>query len=573
MANKRRRSAFEDTDNGTDHETDPSRVVVLPIVSSTSKDKGTVATSRQTDEVPGDQTTRSSPPQKKLKYKPAPGRSSSAVPSTLMKQTAVSDRNTRSSSVSVSETSLRSTTSQRMSVRLAKKIHPFILSKSRDIYPYLAAKDSLDSAEPAREELGGTRGSTPSAPAHKKKGRAPRTISLADDEAKAALMEQWANLRMSQGTLLSRTTPGRDTTPHSSSNRGSQEPGRNETEIPSGEVAELDTLGFAPAIDQIEPFPPLPAAEPLPEMVVTNESVFTPAQAEELATENISSERLPGSEYDLMYPSSSPENIQATIENMAPSQNANEGTVETIVQAATEDMATSQNPNEKTMEKIVQASQHLTINDSLEVVNPPLQLLATDHEKKSSHPPGSPTMSKLDILPDTTISAGPAALIEDSSTRVSPSAVDIQLVVSAETDVDDVILGFHMLDLHEVLSPWVPVSPTAPSIYVPPAVQHLIAAMNHQLDIESQARRRAEELYSEEMHKRIKIEEVLDKLQKECGERREHGAIQPPPSLHAAPPEASARASPELHGQRDDEAGLTSTDITHPNVTMEGCSA
>ncbi|KAG0709005.1 hypothetical protein DFH29DRAFT_352720 [Suillus ampliporus] len=280
-------------------------------------------------------------------------------------------------------------------------------------------------------------------------------------------------------------------------------------------------------------------------MVVKNESAFTPAQVEELATENTSSERLPLSEYDLMYPSSSPGNIQAAIEDIAPSQSADEGKVETIVQT----------------------SPHLPINGSLEVVNQPLQLLATDSENKPLHPPRSPIMSKLDILTDNMISASPAVPVEESLTRASPSAVDIQLVIPAEAD--DVVLGFHMLDLHEVLSPWVPVSSTAPSVYVPPAVQQLIAAMKHQLEIECRARRRAEELYLEEMRKRIEMEEVIDKLQKECGQ----SAIQPPPSLDTAMRAASAHVSPELHGPRDGEARLTSIDITHPNVTTESSSA
>ncbi|KAG2129905.1 hypothetical protein DEU56DRAFT_487681 [Suillus clintonianus] len=272
-------------------------------------------------------------------------------------------------------------------------------------------------------------------------------------------------------------------------------------------------------------------------MPATNEPLFTPpqAEAEGLATYNTSAERLPLSDYDLRYPSSSPENRHPAIEDMAPSQYVDEGTKEIIAQAS-----------------------HFPANGSPEAGDQPLQLLATDSDIMLLHPPGSPIMSKLDILPETTISAGPAAPAEpeDSSTRASLSAVDvhppgspimskldilpettisagpaapaepedssaslstvdIQLVVSSQADIDDVVLGFHMLDLHEVLSPWVPISPTAPSVYVPPAVQHLITAMNRQLEIECQARRRAEELYLEEMRKRIKMEEVVDKLQKE----------------------------------------------------------
>jgi len=326
-----------------------------------------------------------------------------------------------------------------MSVRLAKKIHPYISSRSRDIYPYLATKDGLDSAEPMREEHGGTSwNSTPPTYTPKKKCN----ISLADEGAKAVLIEQWASLRMSQGTLLSSTSADR----------------RNELEIPSGEVAEPDKPpDFVPASDDIEPTCPRLSVsssnlvtEPPPEMSVTNESVVILAQAEGLSAQDNLLERLPLSGYDLRYPSLCPEDRQPTIEDIAPLQYADEETVETIAQAPP----------------------HSPTPGPLEVVNQSLQLLATDCEVMSLHSPSTRIMSNLETLPETTISAGPVEP-EDSSTRAS--AADIRLVVSTKSDVDDVVMGFHMLDLHEVLSPWVPVSPTAPSVYVPPAVHHLIA--------------------------------------------------------------------------------------------------
>ncbi|KAG2350513.1 hypothetical protein BDR05DRAFT_27305 [Suillus weaverae] len=371
-------------------------------------------------------------------------------------------------------------------------------------------------------------------------------------------MEEWANLRMSQGTLLSSMSASRDTTPHASSNRGSKEP-CNEAEIQSGEVAEPNEPHPTPANDHIEHTYPQPSGslsnqvdEPLSDSVMsaTNELLFTPPlpQAEGLAPHN----SLP--DYDLRYPSSSPVNVHLAIEDMVPSQYVNEETTETIAQAS-----------------------HIPVVGSLEVVNQPLQLLATDSEIMTLHPASSPMLPKLDILPETTISASPQAAApakpEDSSARASPSAVDIQLVVSSQADIEDVVLGFHMLDLHEVLSPWVPASPAAPSIYVPPAVQHLIAAMNRQLEIECKARKRAEALYLDEMRKRIQMEEVVDRLQRERGQTREQGASQQPPSLHVSSRAASAHASPEEAGQQDDEAKPTSTDTAYPNVTTEGSCA
>ncbi|KAG1889645.1 uncharacterized protein F5891DRAFT_1073481 [Suillus fuscotomentosus] len=413
-----------------------------------------------------------------------------------------------------------------MSSRLAKKIHPFILTKSRDIYPYLASKDSLDSTESLREEHGGTGSSTPSASTLKKKMGSPRNINF-DDGTKAALMEEWANLRMSQGTLLSTMNASKDTTTHLHSNRGSQEP-CNEAQIPSGEVAEPDNPHPTPTNDHIKhPSCSLSnqVVEPLPDSdaPATNELLFTPPLplGEEFTLHNSLSD------CDLRYPSSSPENVHAAIEGTAPSQYVNEGTTETIAQAS-----------------------HTPVIDSLEVVDQPLQLLATDSKTVTLHPPSSPILSKLDILPETTISAGPAASVKpaESSGRASP--VDIQLVVSPQADIDDIVLGFHMLDLHEVLSPWVPMSPAAPSVYVPPAVQHLIAGAS-------------------------RWKKWLIDYRGNGDQIREQDASpsQQPPSLHASPRAASTHASPEEAGQWDGGPKPTSTDTTYPDVTTEDSCA
>lgn len=378
---------------------------------------------------------------------------------------AVSGRSisTRASSF-VPDTSHQSLTSSRMSARLAR------VSKSQDIYPHSATKNALDSAEHE-----GTRNSDPAGLTLKRKRAALRPIDLkrkrgrrtsrpndlADEGTKAALMEQWANLRMSQGTLLSSKTVGRhsDTTPHLSSSHRNHEPplgGRPEVEILSCGVVEPDKLPDITATsDRIEPtclFPsisPALVAEPRPEVTVTNESIFTPPLG--FVTKNIPSERFSLSECELQCPSSPLVISQPAVEDIS----LDLGMVEAIAQAP-----------------------HPAINSSLEVANQPLQLLATDSElvSLSLRPPIARIISKLDTPPESAILEGPAPLVEpeDHKTGASPSAVDIQLLVSTEADVDYAV-GFHMLDLHEVLSPWVPMSPTAPSIYVPPAVHHLIS--------------------------------------------------------------------------------------------------
>ncbi|KAG2159591.1 uncharacterized protein EDB93DRAFT_1111058 [Suillus bovinus] len=434
-----------------------------------------------------------------------------------------------------------------MSSRLAKKIHPFIFTKSRDIYPYLASKDSLDSVESSQEEHSGTGCSTLSASTLKKKIGPLRKTSLADDGVKAALMEEWANLRMSQGTLLSSTSAGTDTTSHLSSKCGSHEP-CNKAEMPSGEVAEPNEPHPTPTNDHIKQDSGSlsnQVTEPHPDSDVpaTNELPFTPPLP--LDGESVLQYSL--SDCDLRYPSSSPENIHPAVEDMAPSQHVNEETTETTAKAS-----------------------HTPVIGSLEVVNQPSQLLATDRKITTLHLTSSPILPKLEILPETTILAGPAAPVEheESSTRASP-AVDIEHVVSSQADIEDVVWGFHMLDLHEVLSPWVPMSPAAPSVYVPPAVQHLIAAMKRQLEIECQARKRAEELYLDEMRLRIQMEEMVDRLQRERG----RGTSQQHPSVHASPRATSVHASPEGAGQRDGGAEPIPIDTTYPNATTEDSCA
>jgi hypothetical protein len=139
-----------------------------------------------------------------------------------------------------------------------------------------------------------------------------------------------------------------------------------------------------------------------------------------------------------------------------------------------EDIAPSQH---ETVRTIVQASLHSTGKGSPEFANQSLQLLATDGEVMPLRPPITHNILELDAPPESAVLKGPTPLVEPDNYRIgaSPSAVDIQLLVSTKEDVDDAILAFHMLDLHEVLSPWVPVSTTSPSVYVPPAVHHLIA--------------------------------------------------------------------------------------------------
>jgi len=259
-------------------------------------------------------------------------------------------------------------------------------------------------------------------------------------------MQQWATLRMSQGTLLSTAAVGRvlDTI-HVPSNRSTHEPpldGCSEVEIPSCEVVELDKPpDVFSARDHMELsclWPSVsPVVEPVADVNIAHETIPNPATG---ITPNTPCGGSPLLD-DLRYPTSSPETGQSGIA----AQQANVG-----------------------IETIAQASPHPATNVSVELANQPSQPLATSSEAMSPRPPITCIMSGLDT-PSESIEP------EDSQSRISPSAIGTQPLVSRKAEVEDALLDFNMLDLFEILSPWVPASPTAPSVYVPPVVHHLIA--------------------------------------------------------------------------------------------------
>ncbi|OBZ78662.1 putative J domain-containing protein C63.13 [Grifola frondosa] len=102
-----------------------------------------------------------------------------------------------------------------------------------------------------------------------------------------------------------------------------------------------------------------------------------------------------------------------------------------------------------------------------------------------------------------------------------PQDMDDVQANEPEQDVD-----FQMLDMPELVSfPWVPVgrSPTddqsslspESSLYVPPGVSQLIETMKRALDMQTSARRKAENRHAEEMQRRIDAERAAARLAEE----------------------------------------------------------
>ncbi|KDQ30657.1 hypothetical protein PLEOSDRAFT_1092232 [Pleurotus ostreatus PC15] len=94
---------------------------------------------------------------------------------------------------------------------------------------------------------------------------------------------------------------------------------------------------------------------------------------------------------------------------------------------------------------------------------------------------------------------------------------------------DDFEIDFQMLRLDEVTTPaWVPAGTGAPAMYVPPGAQELITSMKRSLDSVEKARRKLEERYLQEMHKRIALENELARLRR-CITLGSVGLKTPPP--------------------------------------------
>lgn len=93
----------------------------------------------------------------------------------------------------------------RVSARLARKIHPFINSRSSDIYMHLADPDgagNLLSEPPAGSVMSSTSNEmVGSQSAKQPRGRRRKVVDLVDENAKKHFMEEWARMRQSQGTF------------------------------------------------------------------------------------------------------------------------------------------------------------------------------------------------------------------------------------------------------------------------------------------------------------------------------------------------------------------------------------
>jgi hypothetical protein len=131
--------------------------------------------------------------------------STPAAPRSSQLSTQLQSRRRSRSRVGSPSTDVEYVRPSRVSARLSRKIHPFFNSRSSDIYTHLADPDgagSLLSAPPASSITLSTPNETVGSQSVKKsRGRRRKIADLTDENARRELMEEWARMRQSQGSL------------------------------------------------------------------------------------------------------------------------------------------------------------------------------------------------------------------------------------------------------------------------------------------------------------------------------------------------------------------------------------
>ncbi|KAF8844050.1 hypothetical protein BDN67DRAFT_963542 [Paxillus ammoniavirescens] len=428
----------------------------------------------------------------------------------------------------------------RISARLARKTHPFISSRSSDIYTHLA-DPNVASYLPSNPPVGSimlpipTMEPMPDSKLVKKhKGRPKKSVDLADEKTKKALMEEWARMRQSQSTLSKKGEQAHGT--GTKQTYGSQENEVFASSIPAEVETQRNSLDPEAGGSQV---------------MTTNENV----QTQEILV-NVSTERHLSTQPDFGNVNS--ESGEPSLLLMVPPKSPSTYPPAVIPQPAdsSEDRDAPEDPaglegggDEQPILpgadiqplSIIISNLHVhagptggRINEPetpWEEVTPHQPILLYEYTRPSVFVPSIPP-SQEDYTNGKPAKSSGEAQAEATNLehrRHDPSVTPPPpTYVVADSDGLDLEYDeeFHMLDVPEILTlPWEPVTS---QIYVPPALGHLIAGMKRQLNAEAQARRRAEELYEAELRRRVAAEQVIQGLRTE---RERQVALPADPSL------------------------------------------
>ncbi|KAG6381324.1 hypothetical protein JVT61DRAFT_5734 [Boletus reticuloceps] len=373
--------------------------------------------------------------------------------------------------------------SSRVSARLSRKIQPFMINRSSDIYTHLAGPDgagNLLNEPPAGSTISSTPNDTVGSQSTKRpRGRPRRVTDLTDQNAKRDLIEEWARMRQSQGTPplsgLNQNTRLSQTLLHE--NRDGDNP----------------------------------ASSMQPETITQRSTSDTDLVSQTATTIGIS--RSQGTKPDVSLPGLSltqtdfknalPVAEQPIVPNLgvgAPSTSALDSHID-------EDSPSSRPAGDP------EVVYHPELSQCSGFSPPPLSALPSRegsihirHAKSTK----SPINEQAD--PDPPKHSHPVTF----SPTYSLDTGNIYL------DSDE---EFYMLDIPEVFAlPWVPVSS---HLYVPPSLGKLVSGMREQLVMEARARRKAEELYQTELRRRISAEKTIEDLRTELEGKQKDLAGEP----------------------------------------------
>ncbi|KAJ8521430.1 hypothetical protein ONZ45_g1891 [Pleurotus djamor] len=116
------------------------------------------------------------------------------------------------------------------------------------------------------------------------------------------------------------------------------------------------------------------------------------------------------------------------------------------------------------------------------------------------------------------VNAGQPRKSTVASTRDPLDYTDDEFMMSDARDEpfeDDFEIDFQMLKVDQAVAPpWAAANTNSQSMYIPPSAQELIIGLKHSLDNVEKARRKMEQRYLEEMHKRIALEDELARLRR-----------------------------------------------------------
>ncbi|KAH7915404.1 hypothetical protein BJ138DRAFT_1142013 [Hygrophoropsis aurantiaca] len=379
----------------------------------------------------------------------------------------------------------------RTSARLASKNHLHIRNRP-EVYHSLAPEYhgdqgplsmTMNMSQPSLTSTVGVESSIPLPKAAKKgRGRPPK-LNLDDPKVKAALIEEWARSRLSQGSFELRALQGDNTKEIQGAGSGTTRPlgdSEHDNATVSPFLSSSADTANKEATFSLRPSQSVPPDSPSPistQQIEDNDGVIRDKASGTFGT-------IPGDNVPASVP---PQLLESPMLRYPSLPAASPADIDAPLNEAQED-------HESTC---------LHDQDLVLVEIRPISSTLEDISINSAHP------LPLDLPQQ-------PCQVEDVQNHGTSSPSPINPVTSPFLDSVspcDQALDFQMLDISEAVNvPWIPLGSEGPSLYVPPGVLELISSMKFALELETKARRKAEASHLAETSKRIAAESTIKDL-------------------------------------------------------------